>query len=281
MLEQAQWTAANIRTEIIKAYESSNKKKEVRLSGPDDAELLAIDDKCFLAQNLSHDDKFKLTTADCSIIQNKESLISQKENEVNDSMPKHQDPTLPSNFQDAIPKRKFQVKVEKSNYGDCDDASSSNIVSDEMIDETEQMLKEENVNEIKLGLNRQEKMALYIHQCRVCGRLFKDGNDLRSHSLKHGGSLPYKCRICEERFVSFATANVHAAQLHPKAKDPIDVATEPRDGEIAEFINDSSGIFPQELLGMSDNEGQDDFEWKEAVRDDGKDNGTEDNISRM
>lgn len=296
MLEQAQWTAANIRTEILKVYESSGKRKEVRTHSANETQLIDLDDKCF-SHNLTREDKIKITNT-ISQLKNISTGLRTSDEECGESSVVHANldqcvskifnkgaklnvgdsiaPVSLNDSKDAVnqrDRRKFLVQIQKSH------------VANETINQNQEILEEGSANPserngITANLNRQEKMALYTHQCRVCGRLFKDANDLHSHSLKHGGTRPYKCRICKDRFPSVSAANLHAVQEHPRVKDAIIIASEPREGELDDFINDNHGLFPDELLGMSDNEERDDFEWKEAVRNDDKMTDNEDAVSR-
>ncbi|XP_015511009.1 zinc finger protein 354A-like [Neodiprion pinetum] len=292
ILEQAQWTVANIRTEILKVYESSSKQSDSKTVRSDVASLFEIGDKC-LAGNLNQANKFKtssspnqvktlsvlqkLSNDECSISQYdlangcKESLIHSGEvldldKKFGQCGAKICTKSININVrseQNVKAKRKSQLKGAVANVVRHVN-SFDNILNDETAGETKK--KEQNVNclsrnEITFNLNRQEKMALYTHRCKVCGRLFKYANDLCLHSLKHGESKPYKCKICNKVFSSISDANTHVVKEHPRNKDAIDIVH-----ELLESNNDDHGIFPEELLGMSDNEEQDDFEWKEVVR---------------
>ncbi|XP_012258024.2 zinc finger protein 37-like [Athalia rosae] len=321
MLEQAQWSAANIRNEILHAYEISGKCKDDKITTTVNSDLIEIDDKSF-AKKLSQQDKLesidtigqlkntnvlKITSIEeCSTIQNnypackksdtpnRDASLAQvdlHQNSNNFVKPDienlillNQGPDNSTNQQHVRYKRKFRVKVESADLdngnNNCQDLSSDEL-STEVMNASREILKKGDVTDtaktkIKSKLNRQEKMALYRHQCRVCGRLFKHANHLNSHSLKHWDSKPYECRICHKSFLNLSDAKFHAIQEHPRYKYTIDIAPETQKNEQVDFIEDDHGLLPEELLGMSDHEEQDDFEWKEGgastekVTEDGK-----------
>lgn len=77
--------------------------------------------------------------------------------------------------------------------------------------------------------------SLYTVQCGLCGRFFRSTTDLQSHTLRHGGSRPYKCRECDERFADFSGASEHSTVAHSAAKNCVQLSSEPADNEIVDF----------------------------------------------
>ena len=114
------------------------------------------------------------------------------------------------------------------------------------------VVKLEEINETKTGVGQYKK------QCGVCNRLFKSAKDLQMHLLKHGGSRPYKCQRCDERFSDFGVASNHAIEVHFSKINCIVVAKEPMPNEIFDFSGEDS-IAPessQESAIVDSNSGQ-------------------------
>ncbi|XP_015609837.1 zinc finger protein 2 isoform X2 [Cephus cinctus] len=289
MLEQAQWTVANIRCEILKVYNSDSEKK---LQSNSSCEEIVTQDKIFLESlvedkldinatlhsepNVSDLSTFTqepqqtseqhVAIVDDQLIKESEETFARVINE--SSLQKHLQDTLiltheiQNSNSDKLKrlntdnnKKSIEKEFLNNNHTNSFDSKEDDFHT---FKESSNLLIDK-----KSILSRHEKMALYNKQCRTCSRLFKSATDLKIHIIKHGGSRPYYCEKCRERFESISLANIHAMDIHVNEKDIIVIATEPCQGETIDFTQDDC-IFPEEVLRMSEMEEQDDFEWKES-----------------
>ena len=52
------------------------------------------------------------------------------------------------------------------------------------------------------------------HPCDICGKVFRDGLDLKRHSMVHTGQKPYHCSLCSKRFRQKAHLKRHFKEKH-------------------------------------------------------------------
>ena len=46
-------------------------------------------------------------------------------------------------------------------------------------------------------------------ECKICGRVTTDYNNLNKHCRIHTGEKPFKCKVCEKTFSNSSGCNAH------------------------------------------------------------------------
>ncbi|XP_072169390.1 uncharacterized protein [Diadema setosum] len=66
----------------------------------------------------------------------------------------------------------------------------------------------------KGGTGRRPK----VHECNLCGRIFRTSTLLRNHHNTHTGTKPYKCEICPKAFGTSGELGRHMKYMHTHEK---------------------------------------------------------------
>ena len=250
MLEQAQSNVTNIRSEILKAYQSGEKRKLIKETVDGSTETI-LNEKNFIS-NFAHEEKLEIASTLCHIQDTQDNYLKFKKfGEINKSPLDDDLQNFVDNSSTSIPQEIFTGAI-----------------------------KDERVPKDKAteNLSRQDKTSTFTEyaQCQLCNRLFKSTKNLDLHLLKHGGSRPYQCQKCEERFAELNLANVHCVEMHPKEKNCIGLASKPCENEVVDF-SDIDGILSENLFKETDNGNEfnrKELNWNDSV--DNKSNSTED-----
>ncbi|XP_033110981.1 zinc finger protein 143-like isoform X2 [Anneissia japonica] len=57
-----------------------------------------------------------------------------------------------------------------------------------------------------------------VHECNMCGRIFRTSTLLRNHINTHTGTKPYKCQMCEKAFGTSGELGRHMKYIHTHEK---------------------------------------------------------------
>lgn len=57
-----------------------------------------------------------------------------------------------------------------------------------------------------------------VHECQLCGRIFRTSTLLRNHENTHSGTKPYKCELCPKAFGTSGELGRHMKYMHTHEK---------------------------------------------------------------
>nr|CAD22532.1 enhancer binding protein [Paracentrotus lividus] len=57
-----------------------------------------------------------------------------------------------------------------------------------------------------------------VHECHLCGRIFRTSTLLRNHENTHSGTKPYKCELCPKAFGTSGELGRHMKYMHTHEK---------------------------------------------------------------
>ncbi|XP_041454704.1 transcriptional repressor CTCF-like [Lytechinus variegatus] len=57
-----------------------------------------------------------------------------------------------------------------------------------------------------------------VHECNLCGRIFRTSTLLRNHENTHSGTKPYKCELCPKAFGTSGELGRHMKYMHTHEK---------------------------------------------------------------
>ncbi|KAK2585856.1 hypothetical protein KPH14_010450 [Odynerus spinipes] len=300
MLEQAQWTVKNIRCEILKVYQSGEKKKFVRrmISNSNDCLLhnaQIFEDIQTTKRGIDQTINELKNTADITSATNEPTYV------INKSFV--QDVSLEQNSQtfntDIIninnikdielvdSKETFKEETEvdikdlenihsniKSNSDYNMEYTNDNNVKKHIKTEIHNKVIDLNVKILENGFQNSiltddstaecnviEQETSY-NQCKFCTESFNTDDELNVHLLKHNDIQLYQCGKCKEIFTNVLLANTHASKAHTGNQDCVNILPVSYKNEIGHFLNEVS-LFSQNNTETSNNIKSNNFEHSE------------------
>ncbi|KAL2745925.1 zinc finger protein 569-like [Vespula maculifrons] len=271
MLEQAQWTVTNIRCEILKVYQSGEKKKFVRRMLTNNTDYLLhntqilegiqttkrdidqtinglkniadITSTSFMQdvslEQISQTFNANMTTNNIKNID----LIDTKDifKEEIDIDSKNLD-NIHSNI-----RSNNNCNMEYKNSNDVNKNIKTEI-HNKTIDLNVKILENDFHKSILTNNSIEERniteQETSYNQCKFCTESFKTNDELNVHLLKHNDIQLYQCSKCKEVFTNISLANTHASKVHIEDQDYVNILPVSYKNEIGHFLNDVS-FFPQ------------------------------------
>lgn len=277
MLEQAQWTVTNIRCEILKVYQSGEKKKFVRRMFTNNTDCFLHDTQVFENIQTSKRDidhtinEIKNTTDIISIanepayVINKSFIqdVSLEENSSNINadtinINNIKNIELVNSRETFKEEAEVDIKDLQTMHSNIKTNSNCNIeytndntikkhikteINNKVIDLNVKILENNFQNTTLVNNNTVERnieQDISSNQCKLCTESFNTDDELNVHLLKHNDIQLYQCCKCKEVFTSISLANTHASKAHVEEQDCVNILPVSYKNEIGHFLNEVS-----------------------------------------
>ncbi|KAF7408791.1 hypothetical protein HZH66_003328 [Vespula vulgaris] len=226
-IKQAQWTVTNIRCEILKVYQSGEKKKFVRRMLTNNTDYLL------------HNTQILEDITSTSFMQ--DVSLEQISQTFNANMTTNNIKNI--DLIDTKDIFKEEIDIDSKNLDNIHSniRSNNNYLNVKILENdfhksilTNNSIEERNITEQETSYN----------QCKFCTESFKTNDELNVHLLKHNDIQLYQCSKCKEVFTNISLANTHASKVHIEDQDYVNILPVSYKNEIGHFLNDVS-FFPQ------------------------------------
>ncbi|KAL2717743.1 zinc finger protein 25-like [Vespula squamosa] len=272
MLEQAQWTVTNIRCEILKVYQSGEKKKFVRRMLTNNTDYLLHNTQILEGIQTTKRDidqtinGLKNITDITSTSFMQDVSLEQISQTFNTNMTTNNIKNIELIDTKDIFKEEIEIDSKnldnihsniKSNSNCNMEYKNSNNVNKNIKTEIHNKTIDLNVKILENDFHKSiltndsieerditEQETPY-NQCKFCTESFKTNDELDVHLLKHNDIQLYQCSKCKEIFTNISLANTHASKAHVEDQDCVNILPVSYKNEIGHFLNDVS-LFPQD-----------------------------------
>lgn len=271
MLEQAQWTVTNIRCEILKVYQSGEKKKFVRRMLTNNTDYLLHNTQILEGIQTTKRDidqtinglKNIADITSTSFMQ--DVSLEQISQTFNANMTTNNIKNIELIDTKDIFKEEIDIdsknldnihsNIRSNNNCNMEYKNSNNVnknikteIHNKTIDLNVKILENDFHKSILTNNSIEERniteQETSYNQCKFCSESFKTYDELNVHLLKHNDIQLYQCSKCKEVFTSISLANTHASKVHVEDQDCVNILPVSYKNEIGHFLNDVS-FFPQ------------------------------------